>query len=252
MKPTSAVVIAILFGTQCNALIHSTLRRVLFETPHVSRTILKSKSSWGVGENWSILSSEAEEDSSWATTQKMIDPLDLAVSVLESAAQPIERAVDTSISDAINRILSSPPETDAALLREHSAATGIANSVSEQEANEIGLLIRCNEIPDTMLVEEGRGLQPLSNKVKFDAAQLLLIAENKETDENQIFGTVTPFFIESVLHIFQQHCTLDEASDSLVLNRDGVAKWMMSCLKDESSVSKNDKRVLEGTQHTLY
>jgi hypothetical protein len=198
---------------------------------------------WGVGDNWSDLSSEAEEARTATHEDQLLDPIGLAVGILEAttgSSTPVadndNSGADESISYDLTKILMAFNEETNSLSSSSEHGGSISDSTAEQEAEEIGFLIRCNQIPNKILAGEGRGLEPLSDEEKYDLSQLLM--KNVQ---------VTSFFNESIVKIFQRHSSFDSSVGIRVLDRDGIAKWMTTCLQDES-VSKNDKRVLEGIQ----
>lgn len=232
----------------CYALIQPNSKNTL-GFRHLSRTTRLHYESWGVADNWSNLSSEAEETSSSASMtatheDQISDPVGVAVGMFEAAFEPTpdRTRAHESCYDDVTKILVPHDEDTNGL---GSIGQGTSDPTMDYEAEEIGLLIRCNQIPNKLLVDEGRGLQPLSDDEKYDVAQLLMIVPDTRPNQQKHLLVTTSFFNDSVFKIFQQHSSLDSSVGIRVLDRDGVAKWMTACLKDES-VKKNDKRVLEG------
>ena len=206
------------------------------------------KTPWGVGDSWSSLSSE-DGTSSWLSPEELSDPIGFAARKLEAEARKsgIEENSYDDLTEAIDTIQlftgdpSDPPLYDT---KESFESYVGSEDFAEETSREIGLLIRCNQMPDKILVEEGRALQPLSNEEKFDVAQLLIV-KTENANQPLVHVQTTKFFNESISAIFQQHSMMEKTGNIRVLSRDGIAKWMTKCLKDES-VGKHDKRVLEG------
>jgi len=247
------VIIPIVVFTECCALMHQSVKLAAafsrlspssssFSTTSTYFTSLNYE-SWGVGDNWSDLSSEAEEAKTATHEDQLLDPIGVAVGILEATTGSSTPVADQDNADAdepisydLTKILNAFNEESNSLSSSSEQGGSISDSTEEQGAEEIGFLIRCNQIPNKILASEGRGLQPLSDEEKYDLSQLLM--KNLQ---------VTSFFNESIVKIFQRHSSFDSSVGIRVLDRDGIARWMTTCLQDES-VSKNDKRVLEGIQ----
>jgi len=122
---------------------------------------------------------------------------------------------------------------------EPSVDRSIEDSIHNNMDDEIAMLVRCNERPDSLLIEEGRALPPLSNEEKNDVSQL--VVWNKGTFE------ATEFLKYAVSKMFREHATPSVQDGILSMNRACIASWMTKSLheEEEGRVSQHDRRVLK-------
>jgi len=212
--------------------------------------------SWGIGDDWTALSN-AEN------TNRNFDPLDPASYFCNfeqmnedseaNATFSTDEQFLTETIDFIHQIdgIQSeseyvPPLYDTA----KSFDTYTKNIAYMDEAGkEISMLVRCNESPDTLLIEEGRAILPLSDEQRFEVSQLLKSksVSNMEKDSNSAIEDKyesTSFFDESVSSIFHTHAIQKQISSvetRAVLDSAGISAWMTACL--DEIVGKHDKRV---------
>eukprot|EP00591_Stephanopyxis_turris_P012931 CAMPEP_0195525448 /NCGR_PEP_ID=MMETSP0794_2-20130614/25923_1 /TAXON_ID=515487 /ORGANISM="Stephanopyxis turris, Strain CCMP 815" /LENGTH=552 /DNA_ID=CAMNT_0040655921 /DNA_START=167 /DNA_END=1825 /DNA_ORIENTATION=- len=215
-------------------------------------------SPWNIADDWSSLSSE---DTSGGNTNKasefsadMMAPLEAAAKAIEEEErnqrllrkdEPVSKE-ESFVYDAIDTILNdSGDPSDPALYDTVSSFDEFTQTIhfTDKAAEEISLLVRCNESPETILVESGRALAELTEEKRHDVSQLISMeGQNKE---------VTLFFNESVASIFNEHSvplSMDKSTvgseEERILDRVSVAKWMTKCLQaDEDKVGEHDKRV---------
>ena len=104
---------------------------------------------------------------------------------------------------------------------------------------EIAMLVRCNERPDVLLIEEGRALPPLTDEERNDISQLVVWQED-------VFEA-TDFLKEAVSKMFHEHARPSIRDGVLSMNRASVAAWMTKSLQTEEKgkVSQHDRRVLQ-------
>ena len=122
--------------------------------------------------------------------------------------------------------------------------------------DEIAMLIRCNEQPDSLLVEEGRAIVPLTPAEQDDITQLVHWNEHTQCYE------ATEFLQQAVSTMFHTHATTHAARRSernksngsikgLCMDRVAIAAWMTKSLKhdaalqEQQKVSQHDKRVAQ-------
>jgi hypothetical protein len=219
-----------------------------FNLPHdLSRLrLLKAtKDNWSLADDWSSLSSENVENSS--TDSAKIFNQDLAV----QAAREMEEAnvehlapseEEVWLGDAIDEIHNAFSTLDESLYDtsfEEEEFTS-AQSMDDAMDQEIAMLVRCNEYPEHLLVNEGRAIAPLTELEKNDPFQLVEFTQDYRFQPTQ-------FLKESVSTIFHDHCISDPSDGMLSMDRKAIAKWMTKSLttENEGLVSAHDSRVLQ-------
>jgi hypothetical protein len=161
-------------------------------------------SNWGVTDDWSSLSdatntadSNTVFDANYA--KKVADEMAAA----SSATQTPLSEEDIWIRDAVDEIYNSfstlddQPLYDTSYDEPSPTSYSIEESLNNDIGNEIAMLVRCNEQPESMLIAEGRALMPLTQEEKDDASQLVTLT--KDTCE------ATDFLKNAVSKIFRQH-----------------------------------------------
>ena len=113
----------------------------------------------------------------------------------------------------------------------------VEDSTRNNMDDEIAMLVRCNEQPDLLLIEEGRALPPLSIEEKNDVSQLVFW--NGDAFE------ATAFLKTAVSNIFKEHAKSDVRDGVLSMDRECIASWMTKSLQEEEKgkVSQHDIRV---------
>ena len=115
----------------------------------------------------------------------------------------------------------------------------VEDSILGNMDKEIAMLVRCNERPDSLLIEEGRALPPLEKEARNDISQLVVWRE----------GTfeATDFLKHSVSKMFSEHAVPSIHDGSLCMDRGCVAAWMTKSLhkEEKGKVSQHDRRVLK-------
>lgn len=115
---------------------------------------------------------------------------------------------------------------------------------------EIALLVRCNERPNSLLVDGGRALPTLSDEEKYDVYQLVCKILKSDSlgqdssDEQSFYFEPTDFFRESVTKIFNVHAKVikvEGGRNIKVLGYAQIASWLSKSLGE--SVGQHDKRI---------
>jgi ferredoxin len=105
----------------------------------------------------------------------------------------------------------------------------------DEMGREISMLVRCNEVPEELLIEEGRALPPLTEEQRDDVSQLVTYNEDDSSVQ------VSEFFRNAIAVMFREHAITND-EDKTIMKAAGVASWMSKSLG--SHVSAHDKRVL--------
>jgi hypothetical protein len=118
---------------------------------------------------------------------------------------------------------------------DYSAEDSIRNNMDD----EIAMLVRCNERPDLLLIDEGRALPPLNNEETNDVSHLVLW-------NNDAFEA-TEFLKQAVSKMFQEHAVPSVRDGILSMDRACIASWMTKSLhkEEKGKVSQHDGRVLK-------
>lgn len=117
--------------------------------------------------------------------------------------------------------------------------------------DEIAMLVRCNEDPRQLLIEQGRAVAELTDAERNDVRQLVFY-DNNNNDHHQ--WKATPFLKEACATIFQQHSAkrpivngdhgLNKGGPVTLIDKAGIASWMNQCLLNEV-VGQHEKRVTQ-------
>lgn len=115
----------------------------------------------------------------------------------------------------------------------------IENSIDSTMDDEIAMLVRCNEEPNSLLISEGRALGPLTKEEMNDVSQLVVFHDGD--------FEATRFLKDAVSKMFKEHAAPSPLDGILSMDRTSVASWMTKSLREEGEgkVSQHDKRVLQ-------
>lgn len=203
-----------------------------------------SKDSWSIADDWESLSSSSQENSSFDSgTLFNQNPADHAARQFEAQmgvdAQEEPDSEDVWLTDAISEIQHSVEGDnlyDTSFEEEDFSSSASAEEVMDQE---IAMLVRCNEHPEDLLINEGRAVAELTEEEKNDPFQLVEFSEQHKFQPTQFLKT-------TVSKMFHEHSTPHELDEVLCLERKGIAKWMTKSLGSEEKwpVSAHEKRVL--------
>lgn len=218
-----------------------------FHLPHdLSQTRFQAtKDTWSLADDWASLSSDDVENAS-PDTAKLFNQ-DIAFHAAREMEQGSEANVmpseeDVWVGDAIDEIHNAFSTLDSNLYDTSFDEDEFPSSKSMDDSmdQEIAMLVRCNENPEALLVNEGRAIAPLAEAEKNDPFQLVQFKEENGFQP-------TKFLEESVSTIFIDHCRPDPLDGVLSMDRKCIAKWMTKSLKTEKEglVSAHDSRVLK-------
>ena len=233
MLPTSLILCIALISFEPSQCFISPRRKFHLETSRAS-------TSWGVDDDWSSLS----EGASRYRLALNEDPVLNAARTIESqlSSEQEEYAVspeDDWIQSVIDEIQSPVIDPNEPALYDTKKSFDTYSKTIHFEdsmATEIGLLVRCNESPDEILVAEGRALPALTDEEKYNPSHLLVKADG---GDHTVGGyDPTEFYSDSVSEIFNKHCD----NQKNVLNSEGIASWISQSLGGER-VGMFDKRV---------
>jgi len=220
--------------------------------------VAMAENLWDAGDDWGKLSSFSLENSSIdASAMLNIDPATKAAAEMmvyessdgisgdtdypkEDGGVCVTSKEDQFISDTVDTIYTNAVDPNGPLLYDtKDTFDEYTKSVnfSDEMGKEISLLVRCNEVPDDLLVSEGRRLPQLKDEDMYHRNQLLVEETNKSK------AKPTPFFENAVGQMFRTHASPSIKGDSprLVLDSDGIASWMSQSLQE--AVGKHDKRI---------
>ena len=205
-------------------------------------------SSWSVsGDNWGSISDTSsvttvQENISEFTNEMMTDDDVSSQIILEIPEE--DNWIQDDVDEMIDEIHNSYSTLDVNMydtsLDEPSKVNNrIQESTENAMDDEIAMLIRCNEQPTSLLIEEGRAIAPLTKEEKDDVSQLVVL--NIDTCE------ATKFLKDAVSKMFNEHAIHSVVDGVLGMDRTCIASWMTKSLREEEKykVSPHDKRVLK-------
>mmetsp|Transcript_6602 Transcript_6602/g.11398 ORF Transcript_6602/g.11398 Transcript_6602/m.11398 type:complete len:586 (+) Transcript_6602:116-1873(+) len=202
-------------------------------------------SSWSVADDWNALSeanivvdTSIVFDGEYA--KKVADEM-----VAESPPTEPLSEDDVWIRDIVDEIhnafstLDDQPLYDTSFDEPSLDDEVVKEALQNDMGNEIAMLIRCNEAPESMLIAEGRALAPLTIEEKNDVSQLVVLTQDS--------CMATDFLKNAVSNIFLQHAVKSPFDGVLSMDRAAIASWMTKSLQEEGEgkVSPHDKRVLK-------
>ncbi|CAJ1946446.1 unnamed protein product [Cylindrotheca closterium] len=226
---------------------HDGLCQAFHLTPHVKHCKLQAtEDSWSIADDWDSLSSSSQENSNFdSATIFNQHPADHAAKEFEAREDNgVKEASgeDPWLTDVIEEIYHPLPTVqdnlyDTGFEEEDFGSAASSDEVMDQE---IAMLVRCNEQPGDLLINEGRAIAPLTEEEKNDPFQLVQFSEQHKFQP-------TEFLRRTISNMFDQHATPDEQDGVPCMDRKGIAKWMTQSLssdKNEGVVSAHDKRVV--------
>ncbi len=204
-----------------------------YDSPSISN-------EWDVMEWEYPYDSESDGNTSPAVSYEEVD------NVEKYAGNEEKSEEDVWIEDIIDEIhnefhtLGDGPLYDTSFDEPTAADRSVEEALLDNMDEEISMLVRCNEQPDALLIEEGRALAPLAEEERNSISQLIVWKEDSDKFE------VTDFLRHAVSKMFKEHAKPSVRDGILSMDRRGVAAWMTKSLQEEEKykVSQNDKRVL--------
>ena len=220
--------------------------------------------SWGIGDNWSSLSN-SENDFRFdpldpnSYSKMFTDNLDVYETLdddggshgntkitADEGKKKMEQKILDEIIDVIfeHKGFVSPSEdlSNMPPLYDNNASYEAYTKTEmflDDAGKEIALLVRCNESPESLLIEEGRALKPLTDDERYDPSQLII----RNTNQQDQYVT-TSFFDQTTSQIFYLYAQPKKISPQLevaVMDAEAISNWMSVCLNE--SVGKHDKRI---------
>lgn len=216
------------------------------------------QNSWSVADDWGALSevegsllTDSSIDNGGETvfgtlhTVRVAAALDAAARAereKNAAATTAVTKEDRWVQDMVDEIHLS--ELEAAMVPLYDTVVTddddeIATAVKDDMGDEIAMLIRCNEAPESMLIAEGRALPPLTQEEKDEVTQLVELTPDS--------CKATGFLERAVSHMFHQHAQPHPLDGVMAMTQSEVASWMTRALEKEGEgkVSAHDRRVLK-------
>lgn len=146
---------------------------------------------------------------------------------------------DIWIQDAVDEIYNLFPTLDDDSGYEHGTDDKIQASIESEMDEEIAMLVRCNEDPESLLIAGGRAYAPLTNDEKNEVSQLVFLKDGE--------FEATKFLRDAVSTMFREHAVPSTLDGILSMDRASIASWMTKSLKSEGEgkVSQHDHRVLK-------
>ena len=226
-----------------------------------------TKSSWSIVDDWNELSSENPHNAmdggdffprtpnEWWAEQQQQQQQQQSTASQQELSQPTDRPKNSRgdkedgwLKSALDSIQTSSVSTDA--------EDGWDGSLLVAEMDsEIARLIRCNEVPQELLIQNGRALPPLTEEELYHVGQL--VQPLSSALSNPEFQP-TLFFQKAIATVFAEHAKQEQptqAQDETVddrsfMDRASVAAWLQKSLKGKGStatpqrIGPHDRRVL--------
>jgi len=222
--------------------------------------------SWGPADDWENLAIQQQDQNNDDFLSFFQDPArDVARSIEEGleleAQQQMEiqleqeeqeeaikaTAENEFVSDVIDSIHSAVWDPNGpALYDTKESFDKYANSenFSDDLGKEIGLLVRCNEVPDNINIEEGRALPELKDEHKYAVEQLVTLKQPLSDKEGANQYEATEFFSIAISKMFQYTTRFSKGrkeGQPPALTKEAVAKWMGRSLGEK--IGMYDRRV---------
>lgn len=202
--------------------------------------------AWGKSDDWSALSSAASSSISvpasydydlsldldiLATADELLEEQELVLSD-SNAEVGIGDDADPYVENAVDVISGNLDLYDGGE-QLYDTVSSIASQksidgVAYDEDDEIAHMIRCNESPSQLLIEEGRALPELTDEIKYSADHLLMSTATVSDQSVMLQPSATPFFELSIRRIFEQYAS--GALGQRFMDRAAIARWMSTCL----------------------
>eukprot|EP00957_Ditylum_brightwellii_P189166 14399261-Ditylum_brightwellii.AAC.1 len=212
-----------------------------------SYTSSSSTGEWSVSDDWSTLSSTSPKiDSDLLYNSDIVSVAARAMEQQQQQQETVEVAAgeeDVELQETVDYIYHNTHEPNDPALYDTPASLNTVDFLDEA-GKEVSLLVRCNEYPEELLIQEGRALAPLTEDEKYNVSQLIKVLD--EEDETKKRFETTPFFEKAVSKLFAEHAVSvpNTEKHEKVLDRAAIARWMSKSLSNESDVVvQHDKRV---------
>ena len=225
---------------------------------------------WGIGDDWSKLSADSadlpkityssdydimseaaqimqdqEEQFSqqWETAS---DGGDNISSTNDENAKAIKHPPDDFVENAVDMIAGNMDYNEPGGVQLYDTISS-TNSQSKRdlkrkiEEDELSFMIRCNQTPEQLLIEKGKALPELTDEMKYSVEYLL---EKVSMDQHlplKLQPMMTKFFQRSVKKMFDTHSIKEVDTDTMILDREALSKWMSTCITSPLQNSSKHK-----------
>ena len=210
-----------------------------------------------------VLAEHEEMLSAWeaASAEGPVSSESLRGASRKSMRGPFVRATpsdDDFVENAVEAIASRADYDEAGGAQLYDTATtgregggAAAESGTDRRDDELARMIRCDQPPEQLLIDEGRALPELTEERKYAPAFLLAARGAAAADKGAAAGAeeaaarlpleaqATPFLAQAVTTMFEMHAV--QAKGASVLDRGAIARWMTQCLS--SPVGAHDGAV---------
>lgn len=181
------------------------------------------ESSWSVTDDWNGLS-EAENSQSNSLFGNLIQQVDSVDTNPSAEDQWLHQTID-----AIQQVHRSDDSIEM-------GPNDLSLSFEDDMDNEIAMLVRCNQSPQSFLVQEGKTLPPLTDEEKFHPSQLV----ERFVDQ----WVPTRFLERSVATVFETHATPLGTAEVKIMGPKAVASWFQQCTQPTQAIGPHDQRVM--------
>ena len=256
-------------------LLAKTSRDLVDSADDSTESLSSSSSSWSVTDNWNQLSNDAPTQHSQNDVYSTMDAAAIAALRMQNFGMNVRTRGQLSpeeewLDHAIDGILT-PTTTVVGDDQEHNHMSTDTTTTTpldtdrflDSMSDEIALLIRCNQEPRQLLIQQGRAVAELSDAERQDVRQLVevLLDDDDDDEPNKRQWKATPFLREACATMFHKHSqpsrwgggmvvhggasTTTSPEKETVLNKAGIASWMNQCLDNEAVVGQHEKRVTQ-------
>ena len=148
--------------------------------------------------------------------------------------------IDDLVANAIETITCNfDSESDGVQL--YDTMSSLSTKVEpDYEADEISLMIRCNQTPQQFLIDQGRALPVLTNEMKYSAGFLFeKSSDSAGSLQLPLHPKMTNFFKHGVKQMFNTYSV--HSGGEQILDRNAIAKWMETCVNSSHQTPKKLK-----------
>lgn len=217
-----------------------------------------TENEWSTTDDWNRLSDENPQNSA-VDSRTLLDQdiirtvanllADESIGLNKKPKSSEEKWVDDTISH-IYHVEESCCKNDL-IISDDESETIFENNDEDLEfeedmSREIAMLVRCNESPETMLIEQGRAIPELTPEQLNDVSQLIQSDDSNHIEENQPHQWIATTFLQQAVHfMFEQHgSTMQINGDpetTKIMDAVGIASWMQTSLKEAADATTTTK-----------
>jgi len=204
-----------------------------------------STRSWSAGDDWTRLSDmdniapESDDIFNSDIARKAANEIDSGQKVHQ---QSNDDAIIARMMDVVHHHgWYVEPEAGDPALYDSNAEELTKMSFEDEMGREIAMLVRCNQLPEDMLISEGRALAPLSKEQLNDISQLMTEKEDKSYEQTEFFRTAVSF-------MFNEHSHFDNTAEIFIMDAMGTTQWLAKSIgKNEEPVIRPHDRLVAAT-----